>query len=74
MMVDSEVEEGDQESDIWAGRRTEEREPCSSSQGKKVDSSDDTKSKSVSNESNLDRLFCPICMEPWESQGDHQVR
>ncbi|XP_028075176.1 uncharacterized protein LOC114277472 [Camellia sinensis] len=24
-------------------------------------------------EYNLDGLSCPICMEPWKSQGDHQV-
>ncbi|XP_021642128.2 uncharacterized protein LOC110636631 [Hevea brasiliensis] len=73
MLVDGEVEGRDQEDDDWPGKRTEQREPCSSSAVKKVDSSDETKSKSVSKEPNLDGLCCPICMEPWGSQGDHQV-
>lgn len=35
---------------------------------------DEGRRKKVLALSDTDGLFCPICMEAWESQGDHQVR
>lgn len=38
--------------------------------GDKCYTSDDLMSK---DNNEIDGLFCPICMEPWTSQGVHQV-
>lgn len=35
---------------------------------------DEGRRKKVLALSDTEGLFCPICMEAWESQGDHQVR
>ncbi|OVA06945.1 zinc finger protein [Macleaya cordata] len=63
-------DEAEQEQD-HDRRRTEEGE--SSSQPTKGMESEGIRKKGESNGDEADGVFCSICMEPWSSEGDHQV-
>ncbi|XP_015581127.1 E3 ubiquitin-protein ligase RFWD3 isoform X2 [Ricinus communis] len=67
MVIDNQDEEQETVRITTAAAAEEQR------QEKKVDSSDQVKEKRETTEPNSDGLCCSICLEPWNSQGDHQV-
>ena len=71
MVIDSEAVE-ERESN---GRRIEERDGFSLTRKENEGSVEEAKRREdIVKGHDLDGLNCAICMEPWRSEGDHQVR
>ncbi|XP_034202672.1 E3 ubiquitin-protein ligase RFWD3-like isoform X2 [Prunus dulcis] len=74
MLIDGEEEQEEQQQTDGRTPMPERQEilPSSQSSNKRDEGEEGTR-KRVFSVSNSEGFFCPICMESWSSQGDHQV-
>ncbi|KAM3017102.1 hypothetical protein FF2_001027 [Malus domestica] len=75
MLIDGEDEQEVHElqTDAWTPIPKQRREISPSLSSNCGGDGDEGRRKKVLALSDTEGLFCPICMEAWESQGDHQV-
>lgn len=74
MLIDGEEEQEEQQQTDGRTPMPERQEILPSQSSNKRDEGEEGTRKRVFSVSNSEGFFCPICMESWSSQGDHQVR
>ncbi|PQQ01786.1 hypothetical protein Pyn_26813 [Prunus yedoensis var. nudiflora] len=73
MLIDGEEEQEEQQQTDGQTPMPERPEILPSQSSNKRDEGEEGSRKRVFSVSNSEGFFCPICMESWSSQGDHQV-
>ncbi|ONI23781.1 hypothetical protein PRUPE_2G207900 [Prunus persica] len=73
MLIDGEEEQEEQQQTDGRTPMPERQEILPSQSSNKRDEGEEGTRKRVFSVSNSEGFFCPICMESWSSQGDHQV-